>query len=479
MLSELVKNMPKNQDLNSAMLELVLPFLRHKGIVSNSCTADKIRGFDLKELAILWNVPLKDPKTQATLTLCELLKAVASVAERIIHRKDAASQGRQKVKLQFGDDDDASQEDSVVEEKEEDPNAHFSDPYAHIKIKISDQFFGLPNHAYDRTSLALVYQGRSKTGSKSALEHQHHDHNDHTLDGQSEQETDLRKTKLQQTKSSNYISQRKVIHALLKMSENAKMRFHFVNKGGIEAVYKLCEESEDIEVLRVCAQCMVNATSDEKFCSVLIDKDIINVLLQLMEGGNEEVRWECARVVMSMTMQKDIEEKLVDRGILVSIQNLMTSQNDSIVSIAAICACNTAPAFSALSDLEIVVRLCMHVAKRLDVINNFHAAFFVSSLFNNLSRISSYTGLLCEEGLLPLLLAMLASRNESEITERCTESFVNLSMNRKNQREISSSGIVSHFSKILAGDEVSSLTRSYALLMVGNLLSAGRCRCFH
>jgi len=76
--------------------------------------------------------------------------------------------------------------------------------------------------------------------------------------------------------------------------------------------------------------------------------------------------------------------------------------------------------------------------------------------------------------LLPLLLVILNNRNESLVLERCTEAFLNMSSNRKNQREISSSGIVAHFSKILAGEEATPLTRSYALLMMGNLLSAGK-----
>ena len=68
---------------------------------------------------------------------------------------------------------------------------------------------------------------------------------------------------------------------------------------------------------------------------------------------------------------------------------------------------------------------------------------------------------------------MLSSRSEPEVTDCCTEAFVLLSLNRKNQREIAYSGVAAHFPKILGGANVSSVSRAYCLLMIGNLLSAG------
>jgi len=196
------------------------------------------------------------------------------------------------------------------------------------------------------------------------------------------------KGNLQQS-SSNYLSQRKVAHALLKMANNMKMLHHFVNKGGIDAVYKLCEESIDSEVLSLCAQCLASATSEGTFCKSLLDKQIMSVLISLIESAEDDVRYQCGKTTMLLTMQRDIEEKLVEKGILTAIQCLMVSRKETIMALAAICASNTAPFYTASTDFEIVVRLCTNVAKRLDVVNSSEAAYFVSSVFNNLTRIPS------------------------------------------------------------------------------------------
>ena len=43
----------------------------------------------------------------------------------------------------------------------------------------------------------------------------------------------------------SYPAQRKVANALLMMVDNETMLYHFIHKGGVDALFKLVRESED------------------------------------------------------------------------------------------------------------------------------------------------------------------------------------------------------------------------------------------
>ena len=120
---------------------------------------------------------------------------------------------------------------------------------------------------------------------------------------------------------------------------------------------------------------------------------------------------------------------------------------------------------------EQVVRLCFLVVQKLDVMKNFNKALFVSDMYCNFSRLANYSSLLVEEGVLPLLMHLMDSHLHDDILRRCTETLANLSMNRKNRREIASSGIASRLQTLF--NTGSTATRSSTLLIVGNLLSSG------
>jgi hypothetical protein len=116
--------------------------------------------------------------------------------------------------------------------------------------------------------------------------------------------------------NSQSISQKKVAHALLKMTANKAMLHHFVNKvypclllviknyyilissisqiyhnkGGVEAIYKLCSDTKDMEVISVCASCLAQICSVHIFCPTLVDKQILSNLVSLIENGDEHVR---------------------------------------------------------------------------------------------------------------------------------------------------------------------------------------------
>lgn len=120
---------------------------------------------------------------------------------------------------------------------------------------------------------------------------------------------------------------------------------------------------------------------------------------------------------------------------------------------------------------EQVVRLCFLVVQKLDVMKNFNKALFVSDMYCNFSRLANYSSLLVEEGVLPLLMHLMDSHVHDDILRRCTETLANLSMNRKNRREIASSGIASRLQTLF--NTGFTATRSSTLLIVGNLLSSG------
>lgn len=102
---------------------------------------------------------------------------------------------------------------------------------------------------------------------------------------------------------------------------------------------------------------------------------------------------------------------------------------------------------------------------------NFNKAVFVADMYCNFSRLANYSSLLVEEGVLPLLMHLMDSHAHDEVYRRCTETLANLSMNRKNRREIASSGIASRLNMLFSAGSPS--TRSSTLLITGNLLSSG------
>lgn len=92
-------------------------------------------------------------------------------------------------------------------------------------------------------------------------------------------------------------------------------------------------------------------------------------------------------------------------------------------------------------------------------------------MYNNFSRLSNYTALLVDEGLLPLMLHLMDTHPNEDILRRTSETLANLSVNRKNRREIASSGIAARLNLLF--ENGSALTKAYTLLIMGNLLSSG------
>ena len=270
--------------------------------------------------------------------------------------------------------------------------------------------------------------------------------------------------------SNSNIAQRKVAHALLTMAKNDIMVVHFVYKGGYDAVTKLITESKDKEVLAICGMTLVSASLRLEYTKALFDRQILTNISCLLELGDVSCWLLCSQTLANLSMNQGLEEIFVMGGSLAIMQTLLALTDRTDIIGYTLCAmCNLAPALVGV-DAEQVVRLLMQSAKKLQVTSKLQNALFILEIVLNLTRVFHFCSLLCDDAVMPLLLALMDSHPVETIIAKCSECFVNLSSNRKNRREIANSGVSSQLEKIFAG---SPLVRSYALLMIGNMLSSG------
>lgn len=215
---------------------------------------------------------------------------------------------------------------------------------------------------------------------------------------------------------------------------------------------------------------MVTSASGQ-FVKPLIEKLILSSINILIENGDEAIRCLCAQALLNLTLQNGTEDLLVLGGSLGIIQTFVSMGERVDTVCYALAAMINLGAHLTGADAEQVVRLVMQTSKRLEVMKNYDNAFFIISALLNLTRINHYSGLLCDDAVMPLLLHLMDAHPEEIVVAKCSECFVNLSLNRKNRREIASSGVAGQLEKIFTMG--SPTVRSYALLMVGNLLSSG------
>ncbi len=79
--------------------------------------------------------------------------------------------------------------------------------------------------------------------------------------------------------------------------------------------------------------------------------------------------------------------------------------------------------------------------KKVDLLRTVSKASFVADMMVNYSRLHQYSSLLVEEGVLTMLLVLIDAHPLPEMLTMAMEIFSNLSLNRKNRREIASCGI--------------------------------------
>ena len=285
-------------------------------------------------------------------------------------------------------------------------------------------------------------------------------------------------------------SRRKVSKALLGMATNSTMAPYFVNSGGIEAVFRLLSDTDDVEVLTMCAGCIFQMTTYPEFLLQLVHKHVIQNVITLIEHGNEEIRFQNSRSLANITncpnSQHQVEdshffELLISSGMLVAIQILFNKckRTDSL-AYTLLCLSNIAPGLTENSDLEMCVRLTLNAVKRLNVLHDRESAFFVSEVLKNMTRIQSYTYLLSEEGVLSVLLTLVDQYSRVlHIVASCTEAIVNISANSKNRRKLVTSGI--HLRLLPVFDLKDPHVSTNLLAMISNMLRAviNLCAVFH
>lgn len=245
---------------------------------------------------------------------------------------------------------------------------------------------------------------------------------------------------------------------------------HFVYKGGVDAVSKLSYESTDPEVLASCASSIGIAAQQKKHANHLIQKQVISLITCLIENGDELTKYLSAVAAARLTCHEGMDVVLVQNGIMMPLQSLLSSSRLDTVSFAMLSIANASLEMMG-NDAETSIRYCLQGCKRLDFIHEFESAFFLSQLFNNLTRLNHFVSLICEEGVLPVLISLLENQPFAEVVEGCSEAFFNLSMLRKNRRDIYGSGVAAQMVRMLQVG--SAKARAYCLLMVGNLLGNG------
>lgn len=221
-----------------------------------------------------------------------------------------------------------------------------------------------------------------------------------------------------------------------------------------------------------CGQCLVQISSSGggEHCKYLVDKGIFSGISSLIDYPDDNVKHYSAVILAKLSFVSELEELLLMNGALQQIQLLLSHahRTDTICYlIMSLCNLST---FIVQNEAELVVRMTFQATKKIDIVRSLNKAKFVADLYCNFTRLGAFTSLLVDEGLLPFLITMMESHNSSQtLLSATTEALANMSINRKNRREISGSGIAQRLSMLF--DRGDPIVRSFALLIMGNLLS--------
>ena len=365
-------------------------------------------------------------------------------------KKDGKKQGLQSSSVTFGDGDNFrtdSLDGSIVG-----------------KARNMKNYFGLPIYATQQSPLAIVYQSRGaiiqSEVTKSAVD----------IVQEIDADTSVGFGEMLSTTHGNGVAQRKVAQSLLSMAGTESMTNYFLHKGGIEAVARLIFESGDLEVMFVCSAAFYQASRKSENCKILIEKQVLSSVAKLVEHGDTRIRLNAVKIICNLSSLDGVhEEQLIMANVISVIQSLLTTSVTQEVTCLSIVALNNILlGLAGNNDIEGAVRTCIQVSKKMDVLHNVPVALFMMKVFANMSSILNYTSTMCDESITPLLLHLLDAHPRSDLVGYCAETFLNLSVIRKNRRELGSSGIANYLDRIFTlGD---SAARARALTTIGNLL---------
>ena len=132
-----------------------------------------------------------------------------------------------------------------------------------VRSKFTHNYFGLPPYSVAQSAESLAYKSRAPLDN-DIYDDDDADHSSHQQLASNDKTDTTTKKNLQSSidlpSDGNYTAQRKVARALLTMVSNNVMIKHFLFKGGLDAVLKLVQESKDLEVLQICANCLTQVS---------------------------------------------------------------------------------------------------------------------------------------------------------------------------------------------------------------------------
>eukprot|EP00602_Paraphysomonas_sp_CaronLab_P009882 CAMPEP_0185036078 /NCGR_PEP_ID=MMETSP1103-20130426/28517_1 /TAXON_ID=36769 /ORGANISM="Paraphysomonas bandaiensis, Strain Caron Lab Isolate" /LENGTH=1549 /DNA_ID=CAMNT_0027573461 /DNA_START=157 /DNA_END=4806 /DNA_ORIENTATION=- len=433
-----------------------MPYMLSYGIVSKGTSPSDLTDSDFKDLANKFKIKLVDSKYNRPLSVDQIIRQLWNHTEHLDVRRGGRRVGNASI---------------VV------PTTHAAADRGGMNMsatktkfkELDKNYFGLPPYALNRTAEGIVYQCRKpyehRDLSRDADATSFRRELEHALDSE-RQQGDTAEHK----KAENHIAQRKVAAALSAMARNEAMRSVFVYKGGVDAVIKLAYESTDTEVLSSCASSIGKVAEYLDYTTHLIEKNVIPLTSCLIENGDEQTRFCTAIAICNMTTHDGLDTTLVRAGVMMPLQSLLSSSRLDTLCFTLLSIHNVANCMTA-ADAEGAVRLCLQGCKRLDFMHDYESADFIGRLFRNMSRMPQYVSLLGEEGVLPVLISLLECQPVTEIVDSTSETFFNLSMLRKNRRDIYGSGVAQQIIRMV--ELGSPQSRAYTLLMVGNLLGSG------
>jgi uncharacterized protein YerC len=433
--------------ISSDMLPLItkiLPTLKEHSIVKKDCQEKNVTESDVQNLCRKIGVRTTSAHTDEPLPLMKLIVSLATFSE--------FDQSYSK-KLNFLDRSEKSRTLPLV-----------------LKSKPLKSIFGLPS---EPSADGLVYQCRKQLG---VTQTQVQEEKKKRADQRSNSQTNsLELYKIERSRQeATYPAQRKVANALLMMVGNETMLYHFIHKGGIDALFKLVRDSKDRSVLVSCTNAILTASKQSQYCNLLVESGLIPTISTLAEIGDDDILYSCAVTITNLTYYSgstDADENIVLFGVLPVLSIIVTyATRVDTLCYTILCINNLAQVFDG-GDSVIAVRMLLNLATRLEVMTNIENAIYLTDIIKNISRITRYLNPLCEESALPLLLNVMDEYFHPRIVLNMAECFANLSISKKNRRDIAVSGVALHLEKIFS--QGTPEARAFILRMVGNLLFSG------
>jgi hypothetical protein len=209
----------------ATMLDAILPYMISFGIVNKSSTTNDFQDTDFKDLASKFKLKIFDSKYNRPLSHDQIVKLLFHHIEHLDFRRGGRRAGNLSIAPPLTS---PTIERTLVSSQKK-------------KYKeLEKNYFGLPPYALNRTAEGIIYHCRKPYDDTEITRG-----DSVSSKKESDQQLDAASRlgdKTEHKKVTNHTAQRKVAAALSAMAGNEQMRFHFVYKGGVDAIMKLTYE---------------------------------------------------------------------------------------------------------------------------------------------------------------------------------------------------------------------------------------------